>query len=106
MSDWTFNEVEGLINHLGGENINLDKHGFSREFKFEVFGAEYVIVWFKNQSTLICGDLRVMFARAELSNTWPSPAGSKMKAQFYGSQGNCVAVIPISYHRDGGSNDE
>ena len=79
---------------------NIDKYGFSREFKFEVFAVDYVISWFKNQSTLICGDLRVMFHKAYISNTWPSPAGCKMKIQFYDEQRNCVAVIPISYHRD------
>lgn len=99
MSDWKFEQAEKIfIGVLGGELINVDKHGFSREFKFEIRGNEYRCVWFKNQSTLICGELRTMFHAAEISNTWPSPARAKNKVQFRDERGATVAVIPIEFY--------
>ena len=104
IKDWPFEHAEKIVESLGGSLINIDKHGFSREFQFKKFGVEYRVIWYRNQSTLICGDLRVMFNKAEISNTWPSPENCEMKVQFRDGKGDVVAVIPIAYH-DGG-NDE
>lgn len=95
-----FEKAESIfVKRLGGETINVDKYGFSREFAFNVLGTEYQVTWFHNQSTLKIGDLQVMFFDCEISNTWPSPAGAKNKLQFRDYQGNCIAVIVLEWRK-------
>lgn len=98
MNKFEFEKAEAIfVKCLGGENINIDEHGFSREFAFNALGAEYRVTWFNNQSTLKIGGLQVMFFDCEISNTWPSPAGAKSKLQFRDVSGNCVAVIVLEW---------
>lgn len=99
MKKFEFEKAENIfVKRLGGENINIDQNGFSREFAFTILGAEYKVIWYNNQSTLIVGGVRVMFFDCEISNTWPSPAGAKSKLQFRDTHGNCVAVIVLEWH--------
>lgn len=84
-----------FVNKVGGSIVNVDQHGFSRNFTFNAEGIDYNITWFHNQSTLYIGNLQVMFHSAEVSNTWPSPAGAKSKLQFYDANKNTVAVIVL-----------
>jgi len=87
-----------FVSKLGGEVVNVDKYGFSREFKFTASGIDYGVIWFHNQSTILINDMRVMFFDAEIANTWPSPPGAKSKLQLYDDSGNCVAVIVLDWH--------
>jgi len=101
--EWEYEKAEKIFTNesINGELINFDSCGFSREFAFTVNGVYYEVTWFKNQSTLKIGEegqCHVMFFMAELSNTWPSHQGSKMKIQFRDAKGNCVAVIPIDFY--------
>ncbi len=96
MKDWSYEKAEKLfVGYLGGKLIDLDKHGFSRTFQFTAEGIDYKVVWFKNQSTLHKDGLQVMFHHADVSNTWPSPSGSKNKLQMYDYSNNCVSVIVL-----------
>ena len=99
MKKFEYEKAENIfVKRLGGEIINVDQHGFSRQFAFTALGIEYKVIWYHNQSTLIIGDMQVMFFDCEISNTWPSPAGAKSKLQFRDAQGNCVAVIVLEWH--------
>lgn len=99
MKKFDFDRAEKIfVNYLGGELVNIDKHGFSRQFEFTAEGVKYNVIWFHNQSSLICGGLEVMFHDVEISNTWPSPAGAKRKLQFRDASGDCVAVIVLERH--------
>lgn len=99
MSKFEFEKAEEIfVKYLGGENVDIDRHGFSRKFAFNVLGTKYEVIWYHNQSTLIVEDLRVMFFDCEISNTWPSPAGAKSKLQFRDVQGNCIAVIVLEWY--------
>ena len=98
MKKFEFEKAEAIfVKCLGGKIVNIDDHGFSREFEFNVMGVNYKIIWFHNQSTLIAGGVQVMFFNCEISNTWPSPAGAKNKLQFRDEKGNCVAVIVLEW---------
>ena len=96
MGDWKYESAEALfVNKLSGSVINVDEHGFSRQFTFNAEGKDYTVVWFKNQSTLILDGLHIMFHHAEISNTWPSPAGSKRKLQMYDIHNNCISIVVL-----------
>ena len=99
--EWEYEKAEKLfIDQLGGQLINVDNYGFSREFQFEVLGVVYTVEWYHNQSTLISSDgLRVMFHHAKLSNTWTSPAKAKMKLQFRDVRCETVAVLVTEYRK-------
>lgn len=100
MKEFEFEKAEAIfVKCLGGKNINIDKHGFSRDFAFNVLGTEYQVTWFHNQSTLKIGGLQVMFFDCEISKTWPSPAAAKSKLQFRDEKGGCVAVIVLEWHK-------
>lgn len=99
MRKFEFDIAENIfISQLNGELINVDQYGFSREFKFKALGKEYEVIWFHNQSTLIIDNVRVMFFDAEISNTWPSPAGAKKKLQLRDINGDVVSVIVLEWH--------
>jgi hypothetical protein len=97
MADFTFEQLEILMtdDRINGKPINIDDYGFSRQFGFNVDGADYEIKWFRNQSTLTSGFLMVKFHHAEISNTWPN--NSKMNIQFYDERNEVVAVLPIEW---------
>ena len=99
---FTFEQIEKIMEHplVNGKIINVDSYGFSREFEFTANNHTYNIIWYHNQSTLIIDDLHVMFHSIELSNTWPSPAGAKLKMQFIDTNGNCVAALPIEWYEN------
>lgn len=95
MKAFTYEQADQVFKSIGGDWVNQDQYGFSREIEFTAEGVTYKVIWFKNQSTLIIGGLQVMFFDVEVANTWPSPAGAKMKLQFRDADGNCVAVIVL-----------
>ena len=92
--------VELFVDRLGGDIVNIDEYGFSRQFKFAARGNDYFVEWFHNQTTLTSSGLSVMFNTAEISNTWPSPAGSKLKLQMRDVNKNVVAVIVLEMHKE------
>lgn len=101
--NWSYEKAFKIFtdNRIGGEVINIDKHGFSREFSFTHDGIYYEVVWYKNLSTLKVGEnnqLNVSFFMAQFSNTWPSHPGSKMKLEFRDERQNLVAVIPVEWY--------
>lgn len=99
MRKFEFEKAESLfLSKLNGRLVNVDEFGFSREFEFDVLGETYKVVWYHNQSTLITGNVRVMFFDAEISNTWPSPAGAKKKLQLRDINGEVVSVIVLEWH--------
>lgn len=100
MKKFEFEQAEKVfISQLGGNLVNIDQFGFSREFEFYALDKKYRVVWYHNQSTIIIGDARIMFHDAEVSNTWPSPAGAKNKLQLRDACGNTVAVIVLEWHK-------
>lgn len=99
MRKFEFEKAESLfLSQLNGRLVNVDEFGFSREFEFDVLGEIYKVIWYHNQSTLIAGNVRVMFFDAEISNTWPSPAGAKKKLQLRDINGEVVSVIVLEWH--------
>ncbi|MGL6201133.1 MAG: hypothetical protein ACRC3H_19610 [Lachnospiraceae bacterium] len=72
--------------------INEDEHGFSREWAFEVRGAEYIVEWWPNMCLLKCGELTVLFDEFRYSGTWPNRF--KTNIHFY-YNGKICAIIPI-----------
>jgi hypothetical protein len=98
MKKFEYEKAEQIfVKLLGGKLINIDEHGFSREFAFNALGVDYKVTWYHNQSYLLVNGLQVMFFDCEISNTWPSPAGAKSKLQFRDACGNCVAVIVLEW---------
>lgn len=59
----TQEKLEQALSKFGitGEWINKNEFGFSRYFKFEVLGQEYLIRWFYNYSDLIIGNAEIHF---------------------------------------------
>ena len=64
--------------------INVDKYGFSREIKFEVYGQIYVIDWWINQSYLHIGNFnrsaQIPFKYLYLDTTFPLVDGNRSLA--------------------------
>lgn len=82
-------QVDGLetfLNFLNShgikaELIDFDDYGFSRTIGFAVYGIEYRIIWFKNQSTLQIGTHRragqIPFKYMYFDNCFPLVGGNK-----------------------------
>lgn len=102
MKEFKFEQLEKIMNDelVSGNQVGIDKYGFSRTFEFNVLGHEYKIEWYKNHSTLTCGELKVLFFDVELSNTYPSHPLTEMKLQFRDYHGDCVAAIPVKYWKE------
>lgn len=99
MKKFEFEKAEGLfLSKLNGRLVNVDEFGFGREFEFDALGETYKVIWYHNQSTLIAGNVRVMFFDAEISNTWPSPAGAKRKLQLRDANGNTISVMVLEWY--------
>ena len=44
MGDWKYESAEALfVNKLSGSVINVDEHGFSRQFTFNAEGKDYTV---------------------------------------------------------------
>ena len=97
MSEFKLTELEEALTHdyIDWEYINHDEHGFSRTIRFSLHGLGYRIIWFRNHSRLINGNMDVMFTRAAQSGTWPNLA--KLNLQFYLGDETC-AVLPLEYY--------
>ena len=67
--------------------VNIDKYGFSRSIEFTVNEQSYIIVWFKNESTLRIGDNtnapRVKFKYVYFDNCFPLQGGNRSIAFSY-----------------------
>ena len=99
MKKFEFENAENLfISQLNGRLVNVDDFGFSREFEFDALGETYKVIWYHNQSTLIAGNVRVMFFDGKVGNTWPSPAGAKRKLQLNDAMGKVVSVIVLEWY--------
>lgn len=102
MKEWGIEKAQKLFTHelVGGEMINFDDVGFSREFSFIIDGIYYEVYWVRNLSTLKIGEngqCHLMFLYAEISSTWPSHPGSDLKLQFRDENNNCIAAIPLTW---------
>jgi len=50
------NFLDFLNNHgINAQLVDFDKNGFSRTIAFNVYGIDYIIIWFINESTLKIG---------------------------------------------------
>lgn len=66
-------KIETFFNKLGikGEWIKPDKYGFSRNYQFKIGEQTFVIEWYCNYSTLICGAIAFWFTDITHQNTYP-----------------------------------
>lgn len=78
--------LETILNFLNNhgvkaELVDFDDYGFSRTIGFTVYGIEYRIIWFKNQSTLQIGTHRraaqIAFKYVYFDNCFPLVGGNK-----------------------------
>jgi hypothetical protein len=78
--------LEELLNFLNthgvkAELVDFDKYGFSRTIAFNVYGIDYRIEWYVNQSTLEVGTHRrsakLPFKYVYFDNTYPLVGGNK-----------------------------
>lgn len=67
--------------NVNAELVDLDNYGFSRTIAFTVYGIEYRIVWFQNESTLQIGAhkraARIPFKYMYLDECFPLVGGNK-----------------------------
>lgn len=68
-------------NGVKAELVDFDKYGFSRTIGFNVYGIEYRIVWFVNESTLQVGThkraARISFKYMYFDRCFPLIGGNK-----------------------------
>ena len=77
-------------NGVKAELINFDKWGFSREIGFTVYDVKYVVIWFKNNSTLCVGThkrpAQIPFRYVFFDNCFPLVDGNKSIGFAYEKQ--------------------
>ena len=76
-------EIIEFLDRVGVKAIlvNHDDFGFSRKIKFTIYGIDYYITWFSNQSTLSIGDnkraAQIPFKYIGLDDTYPLVDGNR-----------------------------
>ena len=76
-------KIRGFLKDYGidSQYVDIDKHGYSRTIKFEVYGQVYKIVWYNNESKLIIGENKrasfIVFRYMYFDNSMPILGGNQ-----------------------------
>lgn len=75
-----------IVDFLNSHGVNatvfgLESNSYAREIRFSVYGIDYIIIWFVNQSTLYIGEgeraASIPFKHIYLDECFPIAGGNK-----------------------------